>query len=185
METMMNVVFDLRSRWGQLDAAVFEDLNQLCLALVLGIEKLERWAMFRREALADPIREGDADPHTVGDALEEIAGGMERQAKFFDPELPISFRYLAEAVRDPTGATKAIVYGAVKVVQNLMVFLSQRALGFAQKTVDALEEKISKKVASALLIIFGTAALRLSGTLPQDWTWLKTILEIIAKTNPN
>ena len=67
---------------------------------------------FRRQAADDPRREGDTNTHDVGEALDEMAAEMEQQPKYFDPELPATFRFLAEAVKDRVGATKTIVYGA-------------------------------------------------------------------------
>ena len=90
---------------------------------------------------------------------------MERKPKYFDPQLPATFRFLAEAVKDRRGATKAIVYGAVKSLENLFSFLGQRSMDLGKKTGDALEQHISKAVAAALITGFGTLALRLSCAL--------------------
>jgi hypothetical protein len=109
-----------------LDVAVLEDLNRLRLALVMGIGKLGRWSEFRRMAAADPLREGSASPTAVGIAIGEMAALMEAQPKYFDPELPRTFRFLADATKDPVGATKTVVYGAVKSAENLVVFIGQR-----------------------------------------------------------
>jgi len=98
-------------------------------------------------AMNDPLREGDANRTVVGEALDQIAVAMERQPKYFDPELPRAFRFIAESVRDPVGATKAVVFGAVRSAENLISFLGQRALGIATKAADAVEQHISKAVA--------------------------------------
>ena len=89
---------------------------------------------------------------------------------------------MAEAVKDPAGATKTVIYGAVKSGENLISFLGQKALGIGKKTADAIEERISKRVAAALLVGLGGAALSLSGALPHDWVWLKPLLQTLAKT---
>ena len=112
-----------------LDAAALEDLDRLRIALVMGIGKLERWSEFHRAATADPLREGSANPGVVGAAIDEIVAEMEAQPKYFDPELPKTFRFLAEAMKDPAGATKTVIFGAVKSIENLVIFLGQRALG--------------------------------------------------------
>ena len=106
---------------------------------------------------------------------------MERKPKYFDPQLPATFR-LAEAVKDRRGATKAIVYGAVKSLENLFSFLGQRSMGLGKKTGDALEQHISKAVAAALITGFGALALRLSGALPHGWAWLQPLLDALAKS---
>jgi hypothetical protein len=95
--------------------------------------------------------------------------------------LPQSFRFIAEAVRDPAGATKIVIYGAVRSVENLISFLGQRALGIITKTADAVEQHISKGVATALITGLGGAALALSGALPNGWAWLKPLLDLLAK----
>ena len=56
-----------------LNAAVLEDLDRLRIALVMGIDKLERWAEFRRAATDDPMQEGSANPVVISDALDRMA----------------------------------------------------------------------------------------------------------------
>ena len=163
----------------ELNAAVLEDLDRLRVALKMGINKLDRWAEFCRMAADDPQREGDADPTTVGEALDEMAVVMEHQPKYFDPELPNSFRFLAESIRDPVGAGKTIVYGSVRSAENLISFLGQKALGITTKATDAIEGHISKAVATALITVMGGAALKLSGALPNGWAWLKPLLDAL------
>lgn len=164
-----------------LTAGVLEDLDRLRLALKIGIGKLERWADFRLMAAGDPWREGDANPAVVGEALEEIAAVMERQPKYFEPELPATFRFLAEAVKDPAGANKTVVYGSVRSAENLISFLGQKALGVATKAADAVEQHISKAVAAFLISGLTAAALQISGSLPAGWPWLKPLLDALVK----
>ena len=99
-----------------LSAPVLEDLDRLCVALVMGINKLDRWAEFCRAAASDPMQEGSANPIVISDALNGMVLEMERQPKYFAPELPETFRFLAEATRDPQGATKTVVYRKVRFV---------------------------------------------------------------------
>lgn len=161
----------------KLNAAQLEDLDRLRIALKMGIDKLERWSEFRKAA--NESTEGDADRETVSNALDEMAGVMEQRPRYFDPQLPATFRFLAEAVRDPSGATKTVVYGAVKSAENLVSFLGQRALGIGTKGMDAIESHISKAVATALIASIGGAALGLSAALPQGWVWLKPLLNAL------
>ncbi|MGZ8372846.1 MAG: hypothetical protein ACXW3G_08540 [Rhodoplanes sp.] len=111
-----------------------------------------------------------------------MAAEMEQQPKYFDPELPATFRFLAEAVKDRVGATKTIVYGAVKSAENLVSFLGQKALGIGHNVATAVEQNISKAVATSLLLGLGGAALKLSGALPQAWASLKPLLDALAKS---
>lgn len=159
-----------------LNAAQLEDLDRLRVALKMGIDKLERWSEFRRQANESAAGEVDADRQVVSDALDEMAVVMEQRPQFFDPQLPATFRFLSEAVRDPSGATKAVIYGAIKSAENVVSFLGQRALGIGKKGVEAVETHISKGVATLLIGSLGTAALGLSGALPQGWAWLKPLL---------
>ena len=159
-----------------LNAAQLEDLDRLCVALKIGIGKLERWSEFRKRANESTAGEADADREIVGDALDEMAAIMEQRPQYFDPQLPETFRFLSEAVRDPRGATKTVVYGAVKSAENLMSYLGQRALGIGKKSAEAVEQHISKAVATVLVTGLGSAALDLSGALPQAWPWLKLLL---------
>jgi hypothetical protein len=115
-----------------LSADALEDLDRLRIALVMGITKLERWAEFRRAAAADPKHDGDANPAVLSEGLTGIAVEMERRPTYFDPELPETFRFLAEATRDPRGATKTVVYGGVRSAENLISFLGRKALGIGQ-----------------------------------------------------
>jgi hypothetical protein len=160
----------------ELNAVQLEDLTRLNVALRMGIDKFERWADFRKQASESKAGEGNADHGVVADVLEDMAASMEQQAQYFQPELPASFRFLAEAVRDPLGATKTVVYGAVKSAENLMSFLGQRALAIGKKVTDAVEAHISKAIAASLIAGFSTAAVMLSGALPQGWVWLKPLL---------
>ena len=164
-----------------LNAAVLEDLDRLRIALAMGINKLERWAEFRRAATDDPMQEGSADPVVISNALNNMAVEMERQQKYFDPELPDTFRFLAEAARDPQGATKTVIYGAVKSAENVVSFLGQRALGIGINAAGAIEQHISKVVARALLVGLSAAALEVSGALPKAWAWLQPLLKSLAK----
>ena len=148
-----------------LNAAQLEDLDRLRVALKMGIDRLERWSEFRKQANESTAGEADADRETVGDALDEMAAVMEQQPKYFDPELPATFRFLSEAVRDPRGATKTVVYGAIKSAENLVSFLGQRALGIGKKGAEAVETHISKGVAASLIAALSGAALGLSGAL--------------------
>jgi hypothetical protein len=164
-----------------LNAAVLEDLDRLRIALVMGIDKLERWAEFRRAAADDPMQEGSANPVVIGDALNSMAVEMERQPKYFDPELPETFRFMAEAARDPQGATKTVVYGAVRSAENVVSFLGQRALGIGINAVGAVEQHISKAVATSLIAGLSGVALNISGALPAGWAWLKPLLDALTK----
>jgi hypothetical protein len=92
-----------------------------------------------------------------------------------------SFRFLAEAVKDPVGATKTTVYGAVKSAENLISFLAQKALAIATKAVDAVEEHISRAIACSLIAGLGALALQISGALPTGWAWLKPLLDAVSK----
>jgi hypothetical protein len=159
-----------------LNVAQLEDLDRLRVALKMGIDKLERWSEFRKRANESTAGEADADREIVGDALDEMAAVMEQQLKYFDPELPATLRFLSEAVRDPRGATKTVVYGAIKSAENVVSFLGHRALGISKKGAEAVETHISKVVATSLIAGLGTAALRVSGALPQGWAWLKPLL---------
>ena len=164
-----------------LDAAALEDLDRLRIALVMGIGKLERWSEFHRAATADPLREGSANPGVVGAAIDEIVAEMEAQPKYFDPELPKTFRFLAEAMKDPAGATKTVIFGAVKSIENLVIFLGQRALGIGGNALGAIEQHISKAVAVALIASLSDAALKISGGLPTAWTWLRPLLDLLPR----
>jgi hypothetical protein len=164
-----------------LNAATLEDLSRLLIALKMGVDKLGRWSEFRQRAIDDRAREGSANREAVADAAEKIADEMERNPNNYDPDLPRSFRFLAEAVRDPQGATKVVVYGAVKSAENLFAFLGQTALGIGKKAVEGVEGGISKGVATSLLLGLSGTALELSGALPQGWPWLKPLLESLAR----
>jgi hypothetical protein len=165
-----------------LNAAQLEDLDRLRVALKMGIDKLERWSEFRKQANESTAGESDADRETVGDALDEMAAVMEQQPKYFDPELPATFRFLSEAARDPRGATKTVVYGAIKSAENVVSFLGQRALGVGKKGAEAVETHISKAVATSLIAGLSGAALGLSGALSQGWAWLKPLLAALGAT---
>jgi hypothetical protein len=168
-----------------LNAAVLGDLDRLRLALAMGIDKLERWAEFRRAASDDPMHEGSANPVVIGNALDEMAAEMERSSKYFDPALPTTFRFLAEAARDPLGATKTVIYGAVKSAENVVSFLAQRALGIVTNTIDAVEKHISKAVAATLISGFSGTALVISGALPNGWHWLQPLLDYLQHGAPH
>ncbi len=137
------------------DVAVLEDLDRLRIALKMGVDRLERWSEFRRAATNDPARDGDADRDAVGDALEQLADRMDEREKYFDADLPVTFRFLAEAVRDPRGATKTVVYGAVRSAENLISFLGQKSLGIGRNAVEGVEQHISKAVAALLIVVLG------------------------------
>ena len=166
-----------------LNAAVLEDLDHLHIALVMGIGKLGRWSAFQRAAAADPLGEGDASPYEISAAVDDMASKMEAETQHFDPELPRSFRFLAEATKDPVGVSKAIVYGTVKSAENLLVFLGQRAVGIGKSAINAVEQHISRAVSTGVILTLSAEALRISGALPAGWAWLKPLLDTLAKVS--
>jgi hypothetical protein len=163
-----------------LSVDVLEDLDRLRIALMMGITKLERWAEFRRAAAADPMHDGEANPVALSEGLAGMAVEMDRQPTYFDPELPETFRFLAEAARDPRGATRTVVYGGVKSAENLVSFLGRKALGIGASAVGAVEQHISKAVAAALIVALSRTALAISGAVPAGWVWLQPLLEALA-----
>ncbi len=164
-----------------LNAAVLGDLDRLKIALSMGIDKLERWTEFRRAVSDDPMQEGNADPVAIGNALDDMAAEMERSPKYFDPELPETFRFLAEAAGDPQGATKTVTYGAVKSAENVISFLGQRALGTGKNALGAVEQHISKAVAVMLITGLSRTAFKISEALPNGWHWLQPLVEHLMK----
>jgi hypothetical protein len=164
-----------------LSADVLEDIDRLRIALAMGVSKLERWAEFHRAAATDPAHDGDANPALVSEGLDELAGEMERRPAYFDPELPETFRFLAEATRDPRGATKTVVYGGVRSAENLVSFLGRKALGIGANAVGAVEQNISKAIAATLIAGLSGTALQISGALPTAWAWLRPLLDALAR----
>jgi len=118
--------------------------------------------------------------HGLADRLAGVE--MERCSKYFEPEVPETFRFIGEAARDPWGATRTVVYGGVKSAENVLSFLGQRALGVGKSAVGAVEQHISKAVAISLITGLSSAALSISGALPAGWAWLKPLLDALAKT---
>jgi hypothetical protein len=165
-----------------LSADVLEDLDRLRIALVMGIAKLERWAEFRRAAATDPMHDGDANPAVLSQGLTGIAVEMEQRPTYFDPELPATFRFLAEATKDPRGATRTVVYGGVRSAENLISFLGRKALGIATNAVGAVEQHISKAVAATLVLALSGIALQISVALPTGWIWLRPLLDFLRKS---
>jgi hypothetical protein len=147
----------------------------------MGIAKLDRWTEFRRAAADDPSHDSAANPVVLSQGLTDMAAAMEQRPIYFDPELPETFRFLAEATKDPRGATKMVVYGAVRSAENLVSFLGRKALGIATNTTGAIEQHISKAVATTLIVGLSGVALTISGALPAGWAWLKPLLAALSK----
>jgi hypothetical protein len=191
IERLEGLVAAYRSSGGAdmlaLNAAVLEDLDRLRIALKTGIDKFERWAEFHRMAVDDPLREGDANLMVLAEGLHEMAAVMEHPdaREYFHRELPATFRFLAEAVKDPMGATTVVVYGAVTSAENLISFLVRKALGIATESADAVEKHISKAVTLVLIGSLTGAALKISGALSAGWAWLKPLLDALAKVGGN
>jgi hypothetical protein len=59
--------------------------------------------------------------------------------------------------------------------------VGQWALGIGKNAAGAVEQHISKAVATSLTIALSGAALRISGALPSGWTWLKPLLDALGK----
>jgi hypothetical protein len=164
-----------------LTADVLEDLDRLRIALVMGITKLERWAEFSRSAIADSALGGNVNPALLSIGLTGIAVEMEQRPTFFDPELPVTFRFLAEAAKDPQGATKTVLYGGFRSAENLISFLGRKALGIGVNAVGAVENHISKATAAVLIAGLSGAAITISGAMATEWTWLKPLLDTLAR----
>jgi hypothetical protein len=73
------------------------------------------------------------------------------------------------------------VYGGVRSTENLISFLGRKALGIGANVVGAVEQHISRAVATALIVALSGAALTISGTVPAGWAWLKPLLEALAR----
>src|SRR5260370_42133492 len=153
-----------------------EDLDRVVKARTMGHDRMEGWAGSRGAAAEYSMGDGTVDPGVVADALNSMAAEMEKQPNYFDSELPKTFRFLAEANKDPFGATRYVVFGSVKSAENLFIFLAQRALSIGKKAIDGVERYISQGVAAGLRALFSSAILTLSGALPTGWAWLKALL---------
>ena len=163
----------------ELNAAVLEDLGRLHLALKMGIEKLERWADFRRQAIESLPQVAEVDRAVVADAIDTVVVEMALQSKFFNAELPRSFGYLIKALRDPRGATKVIVYGAATSVENVIAFLGRTALGVAKGGIEDAAKVITKALAATLLAGLSAAAFSISQAVPGSMPWLLPLLETL------
>jgi hypothetical protein len=164
-----------------LSADVLEDLDRLRIALVMGIAKLERWSEFRHAATAESMHDGDANLARLSEGLSSVAVEMERRPTYFDPELPETFRFLAEAAGDPLGATRTVLYGGVRSAENLISFLGRKALGIGATAVGAIEQHISKAVAALLITGLSGAALTIAGAIPEAWPWLRPLLDALTR----
>jgi hypothetical protein len=158
-----------------------KDLIVLDAGLRMGLDKLERWVAFREAAANDRSGASDAPAGEVAKVLDSIAGNMEGESKYFDAELPRTFRLLAEAAKDPYGATRTVVYGAVRSAENVFIFVGQIALGLAAGTADGAKTGISKAVAAGLFVFLSGLGLHLAGIAPGALSWIKPVLEAIQK----
>jgi serine/threonine protein kinase len=184
IERLRGLIAAYRSSADDLPAmsgVVLEDLDRLNIGLQVGASKLERWVDFVRSAKGEPERQVRSDVHAVGEALDAIATELEQQSKYFHPELPVTFRFLAESVKDPLGATKTVVYGAVKSAENLISFLGEKSLEIGKSSAEAVNVHMSKAVAVTLITSLSSAALQLSGALPTAWAWLRPLLDALSK----
>lgn len=89
--------------------------------------------------------------------------------------------FLAEVTKDPRGATRTLGYGAVTSAESLIGFLGRKALGIGANAVAAVEQHISKAVATALIAALSGAAITISGAVPAGWAWPKPLLEALTR----
>jgi hypothetical protein len=173
----------------ELSRDALNDVIVLKAGLAMGLGKLERWAAFQEAADKDTSGAADAPPAKVAEVLDGIAATMEKEAMYFDPDLPRSFRWLAEAAKDPGGATKTVVYGGVTSAENVASFLARRALGLTNAALDGAEEGVKKGVETAFsrgisvalfVLLFGTVA-QLTGLAPGALNWIGAALNAIKK----
>ncbi|MFI5032166.1 MAG: hypothetical protein ACHQPH_15830 [Reyranellales bacterium] len=162
-------------------AASLAELNLLVRRLRDGRGHLLRWKEFERAAKDDAHEEGLASASEVALHVDQLAEHTESLPRYFDPDLPRSLRFLSNALRDPGGATRTMVYGAVKSVENVLAFVAERALAITRASLTAVEAHISKALGAALISGLGGVGLSLSGILPHGWSWLKPVLDAISK----
>jgi hypothetical protein len=161
-----------------LQADVLADLELLSKSLELGLSKLELWDMFNAQAVSTPPEAIPESVEEVGRALDTIVGEMERAQSYFDPEVPRTFRFVTEGVRDPIGASKAIIFGAVRSFENLLIEASQRLVRSLKKAADNTETAVASKatiVIAGVLVAGGTSLL---GLVPGAGTWLRVVLDL-------
>ena len=74
-----------------------------------------------------------------------------------------------------------MVYGAVRSVENLVIFLGQTVLEGVKRTVQAAVAGISEEAASELLNQLAQTTQHLSAALPEKWAWLQPLLEFVGR----
>jgi hypothetical protein len=161
-----------------------KDLIVLDAGLRMGLDKLERWAAFREAAANDRSGAADAPAGEVAKVLDSMAGTMEKNETYFDPELPESIRWVSEALKDPGGASRSAVFGGVRSAENVFIFLAQRALGLVKAPFDGAEIGLRQTTAAALIGLFFGIGVQLSVLAPGAVPWLKPVLEAIQKIAP-
>ena len=116
------------------------------------------------------MRGGDprAKPTDVGGGVDEMAVVMEQQAKYFDRNCPPHSAIL-QAVSDPAGATRAVIYGAVRARNDQLP---------GQRAGRRHEDRYA--VAAAVLITsLGMAAERFQA-LPAGWV-VEAVADVAVK----
>jgi hypothetical protein len=161
-----------------LPADTLADLELLSGTLELGLSKLELWELFNAQAASVPRGTIIDSVGELGQALDTIVREMESAPSYFDPEVPRTFMFVTEGVRDPVGASKAIIFGAVRSLENLLIGASRRLVRSLRNAADNIETVIASKatiVIAGVLVAGGTSLL---GLVPGAGAWLKPVLDL-------
>lgn len=85
---------------------------------------------------------------------------------------------MTEGVRDPVGASKAIIFGAVRSLENLLIGASWRLVRSLQKAADNVETVVALKATIVIAGVVVAGGTSLLGLVPGAGTWLKLVMDL-------
>lgn len=172
---ILNVYQNNQSDMPVLSQNIWEDLDELCNSLEIGLSKFVPWRRFVIEIEGVPPDPTLPLGSEIAKRMEPIIDVMEQEPKYFDPEIPRTFRFLSEAAKDPDGVGRLAIYGLIRSAENLMIGTSNLFLGMIKGAIKNASEIIASKAAIVFATFLVSGISAIVGLAPGLGPWLTSI----------
>lgn len=148
------------------------------------VAQFSEWQKFAENAAAVDLSTTDVkELSTTARILTErltVAGAV-------DPEVPRTFAFLSELIRDPTKASKRAVFAVVRTIENLIAAVFREGADFLSFTLDGAKEGIKSATRKVVVVTLLTVAVEAAGGIGPitsklaDAAWVQSATAIVKR----